>query len=113
MSLSDVDLDTRTQEILLAASNHDLNALKPFLRVPGAASVQDPETGFTPLHAAIAACGHASRNTTVGDVKAANTHVNSTTNGHSHDSTESRGDDEVDIEKAKATVKELFLSGAI
>lgn len=59
MSLEDIDLDTRTQEILFAASNHDIEALKPFLRVPGAASVQDSETGFTPLHAAIAACGPA------------------------------------------------------
>ncbi|RAL60384.1 hypothetical protein DID88_000160 [Monilinia fructigena] len=57
------ETDTTTQSILLAASNHDLLALKPFLRVPGAASVQDPETD--------------------------------------------------DIEAAKATIKELFLSGAI
>jgi protein arginine N-methyltransferase 2 len=80
----DVDLDTRTQEILLAATNHDLPALKPFLRVPGAAQVQDPETGYTPLHAAIAACEK-----------------------------DSDGEDDVDIEKAKDVIKELFLSGAI
>jgi len=49
-------IDTTTQTILLHASQHDLAALKPFLRVPGNASVQDPETGYTPLHAAIAAC---------------------------------------------------------
>ncbi|PQE15539.1 arginine N-methyltransferase 2 protein [Rutstroemia sp. NJR-2017a WRK4] len=51
-----VEVDDTTQTILLAASNHDLATLKPLLRVPGAASVQDPETGFTPLHAAIQAC---------------------------------------------------------
>jgi len=72
--------DTKTQEILLAASNHDLGTLKPLLRTQGAASLQDPETGFTPLHAAIAAC---------------------------------EDDDELDIEKAKDTVRELFMSGAI
>ncbi|KAF7951166.1 uncharacterized protein EAE97_002717 [Botrytis byssoidea] len=75
------ETDTTTQTILLAASNHDLVALKPLLRVPGAASVQDPETGFTPLHAAIASC---------------------------EDSPSYE-----DIEAAKATIKELFLSGAI
>ncbi|PQE27436.1 arginine N-methyltransferase 2 protein [Rutstroemia sp. NJR-2017a BVV2] len=51
-----VEVDDTTQTILLAAANHDLATLKPLLRVPGAASVQDPETGFTPLHAAIQAC---------------------------------------------------------
>jgi hypothetical protein len=50
-----VSVDDTTQTILLAAANHDLETLKPLLRVPGAASVQDPETGFTPLHAAIQA----------------------------------------------------------
>ncbi|KAK8900964.1 hypothetical protein QC760_010423 [Botrytis cinerea] len=75
------ETDTTTQTILLAASNHDLAALKPLLRVPGAASVQDSETGFTPLHAAIASC---------------------------EDSPSVE-----DIEAAKATIKELFLSGAI
>jgi protein arginine N-methyltransferase 2 len=114
MSLDDIDLDTRTQEILLAASNHDLDALKPFLRVPGAASVQDPETGFTPLHAAIAACGSAPQHVADGSSKVADGPVNGATNGHSHESTEAADEDEeVDTEKAKATVKELFLSGAI
>ncbi|KAF7868581.1 hypothetical protein EAF04_005112 [Stromatinia cepivora] len=75
------ETDTTTQTILLAAASHDVSALKPLLRVPGAASVQDPETGFTPLHAAIASC---------------------------EDSPSLE-----DIEAAKATIKELFLSGAI
>ncbi|KAE8449327.1 hypothetical protein EG329_008228 [Mollisiaceae sp. DMI_Dod_QoI] len=46
-------IDLTTQTILLHASTHNLSALKPLLRVPGNASVQDPETGTTPLHAAI------------------------------------------------------------
>ncbi|KAI9662529.1 MAG: Arginine N-methyltransferase 2 [Bathelium mastoideum] len=49
------EIDLLTQSILLAASHHDLKALKDLLR-DGSANVQDAETGFTPLHAAIAAC---------------------------------------------------------
>lgn len=52
-----VDLDTTTDEILLAATNHDLETLSKLLGTDvGAANVQDPDTGFAPLHAAIAAC---------------------------------------------------------
>jgi protein arginine N-methyltransferase 2 len=89
----EVEIDTNTQEILLHASNHDLTSLKPFLRIPGNASVQDPETGFTPLHAAIAACERDDDKELNGPNEVRN--------------------EEVDIEKAKAVVKELFLSGAI
>lgn len=84
--LVDTTVDINTQTILLHSSNHDLASLKPLLRIPGNASVQDPETGYTPLHAAIAACGSAS---------------------------DPEPGDDVDIEKAKQVVRELFLSGAI
>lgn len=50
-----VDTDTTNDEILLAATNHDNEALKLLLR-KGSARIQDPETGFSPLHAAIASC---------------------------------------------------------
>jgi protein arginine N-methyltransferase 2 len=101
-----IDLDTTTQEILLAASNHDIPTLKPFLRVPGAASVQDPETGFTPLHSAIAACGSTA--------DAPKPPHNSEPTGTVEDENNEVGEDEeVDLEKAKATLTELFLSGAI
>jgi type IV protein arginine methyltransferase len=55
------NVDLHVQEILLAASQHDLTTLRHLLRshtFPDCESVdvQDPETGFTPLHAAIAAC---------------------------------------------------------
>lgn len=53
---AEIDTDTTTDEILLAATNHDLGALKKLLGEPGSANVQDPDTGFTPLHAAIASC---------------------------------------------------------
>lgn len=51
-----VDTDTTNDEILLAATNHDLEALKLLFRKGGTARIQDPETGFSPLHAAIASC---------------------------------------------------------
>jgi len=50
-----VDTDTTNDEILLAATNHDLEALKKLLKV-GSAKIQDPDTGFSPLHAAVASC---------------------------------------------------------
>ncbi|RDW85214.1 arginine N-methyltransferase 2 [Coleophoma cylindrospora] len=83
----ETEVDTTTQSILLHAAQHDLAALKPFLRTPGAASVQDPETGLTPLHACIDSCGP----------KPA----------------EESEDDAAEIEKAVAVMKELFFSGAI
>ncbi|TVY31289.1 Protein arginine N-methyltransferase, partial [Lachnellula subtilissima] len=83
-------IDENTQIILLHASQHNLAALKPLLRIPGNASVQDPETGFTPLHAAIAAC-----------------------EDEEGDSSEVVVGEKVDIEKAKDVVRELFISGAI
>ncbi|KAI0125668.1 arginine N-methyltransferase 2 [Xylariales sp. AK1849] len=46
-------------EILNAAWKHDVANLKPLLNIPGRASVQEPTTGETPLHAAIRACGPA------------------------------------------------------
>ncbi|KAI4738385.1 arginine N-methyltransferase 2 [Aureobasidium sp. EXF-12298] len=53
----DIDTDTTEQEILLAATNHDLDSLRRLLRTPkGSANVVDSDTGITPLHAAIAAC---------------------------------------------------------
>ena len=100
-------VDINTQTILLHASNHDVQALKPLLRIPGNASVQDPETSYTPLHAAIAACGPA---------KASPTSSNPNTNpsvSETHESKDGEAEEEVDIEKAKNTIEELFFSGAI
>jgi protein arginine N-methyltransferase 2 len=102
-STSSIDLNVQT--ILLHASNHDLEALKPLLRIPGNASVQDPETGFTPLHAAIAACGPVPQSTASPSLSE---------NVQNLENTEGDGElDEVDIHKAADVVKELFLSGAI
>jgi type IV protein arginine methyltransferase len=50
-----INADTTTEEILLAATNHDLDALRRLFH-NNDAKVQDADTGFSPLHAAIAAC---------------------------------------------------------
>ena len=50
-----VETDTTSDEILLAATNHDVESLKKLLKV-GSAKIQDPDTGYSPLHAAIASC---------------------------------------------------------
>lgn len=50
-----IDADTTTEEILLAATNHDLDTLHKLFQTNDA-KVQDSDTGFSPLHAAIAAC---------------------------------------------------------
>lgn len=90
--------------ILLAASHHDIESLRTLLRT-GSASVQDPETGFTPLHAAIAAC-EPSPNGTV-DRENSNGHVNGTVNGN-HSSTA-----ESDVEAAAKTMRLLLQNGAV
>ncbi|KAF3016196.1 Arginine N-methyltransferase 2 [Neopestalotiopsis sp. 37M] len=56
-------------QILTHAWNHGLASLKPLLDVPGRASVQEPTTGETPLHAAIRAAG--SKTSSDGDLAAA------------------------------------------
>ena len=56
-------MDAETEEKLLAQSllrasaRHDVPAIRNLLRSNVSANVQDAETGFTPLHAAVAACG--------------------------------------------------------
>ena len=53
-------MDLLSQQVLRAAAQHDVPQLRILLR-SGSASVQDPESGFTPLHTAIAACADPSR----------------------------------------------------
>ena len=50
-----IDTDTTNDEILLAATNHDVDSLQKLLKV-GSAKIQDPDTGYSPFHAAIASC---------------------------------------------------------
>lgn len=73
-------------QILRTAWHHDLAGLKPLLKEPESARVQEPTTGESPLHAAIRACAPANQG--------------------------ALADDDVE-ERAKAVVHELFMSGAI
>ncbi|KAF3062816.1 Protein arginine N-methyltransferase 2 [Daldinia childiae] len=75
-------------QILYHAWHHDIAGIKPLLNVPGRASVQEPKTGETPLHAAIRACAPVNQGAL------------------------SDGTDNVE-EHAKTVVHELFMSGAI
>lgn len=100
----EVDPDTQAQLILLAASHHNLESLRTNLRT-GSASVQDPDTGFTPLHAAVAACeispSSSPRNT-------------ATSNGHLNGAAEDRSSAaESDVEAAGQTMRLLLQNGAI
>jgi len=102
-----VETDLQTQEILLAASNHDVRALRDLLR-NSSANVQDPETGITPLHAAILACEPEEKPTTSnGDPAGAET----LTNGEAAAVKPVVGNEE--LQKAVETVKILFQNGAI
>lgn len=101
-----VETDLQTQSILLAAANHDIPALRNLLR-NSSANVQDSETGFTPLHAAVAACEPDNENT-----KQVNGYTNGITNGeqHTEDISEER---KQELEAANKTVRLLFENGAI
>ena len=111
VALTESDTDVQTQLILLAASQHDLGSLRTLLRT-GSASVQDPETGFTPLHAAIAACDPTSESSSQAQNGSAanaapNGHINGNTNGEQNES------EEPEMEAAVKTVKLLLQNGAI
>jgi protein arginine N-methyltransferase 2 len=95
----DTETDLQTQSILLAAANHDVVSLRNLLR-NSSANVQDAETGFTPLHAAIAACepDHGNKEEKPNDQA----------NGDSVTQAQ-----EEDIEAAVKTMKLLFENGAI
>lgn len=103
-TVEEADPDTQAQLILLAASHHNIESLRPLLGT-GSASVQDPETGFTPLHAAIAACDPSPNGVVNGE--SANVSVNGTVNGDKTHTAES------DVEAAAKTVKLLLQNGAI
>ncbi|KAJ8107601.1 hypothetical protein OPT61_g8755 [Boeremia exigua] len=94
----DIETDLSTQSILLAAANHDIPSLRNLLRNTSA-NVQDPETGFTPLHAAIAACEPEENENSIG-----------TANG---DSGDAKAAEKNEIEAAIKTIKLLFENGAI
>ncbi|KAF2269083.1 arginine N-methyltransferase 2 [Lojkania enalia] len=103
-----VETDLQTQSLLLAAANHDLRALRDLLRNTSA-SVQDPESGFTPLHAAIAACEPNAREETSKQVSGCTN--GATTNG---DAPKGEGEQRMtELEAAVKTIRLLFENGAI
>lgn len=65
--LNQVGTDVDAQSLILAAATHDIEAVRTLLRTVSA-TVQDPETGFTPLHAAIAAFDDEEDEVTNGDM---------------------------------------------
>ncbi|KAL8999202.1 MAG: hypothetical protein Q9169_001867 [Polycauliona sp. 2 TL-2023] len=97
----DSDNPASAQSLLLAASRHDLTTLHELLRtIP--ASVQDPETGSTPLHAAIAGTDPSKDAS-----QAAGAPNGEPVNGNTEDT------DDIEEDKALETVKLLLLNGAI
>ncbi|KAF4552431.1 Arginine N-methyltransferase-like protein 2 [Elsinoe fawcettii] len=92
-----VDLDTTTSEILLAATNHDLDTLRKLLKT-GSANVRDEDTGTTPLHAALLAC------------EEVDTREENEVHGDAGDAVSGKALSE---DSAVATIKLLFENGAI
>lgn len=80
-----------TRDILYHAWGHDRSGLKKLLTERGKASVQDPKSGETPLHAAIRACGPADEPT---------------------EGEEEEGEDG-SVEEAIEVIRDLYLHGAI
>ena len=107
----EADVDAQTQLILLTASHHNLESLRVLLRT-GSASVQDYETGFTPLHAAIAACEASSAGSSEAQHGSSNISV---PNGNTNDVTngEHQGNGESEVESAAKTMRLLLQNGAI
>lgn len=108
----ELDLNLQPQLILLAATHHDLESLRTLLR-HGSASVQDPDTGFTPLHAAIFACDSSSASA-LGNSNASSTNdlapegrINGASGGDHHEHQES------DLDAAAKTMRLLLQNGAI
>lgn len=103
-SVLEADQDIQTQLTLLAATNHNIDSLRTLLRT-GSASVQDAETGFTPLHAAIAACEPSPDHAVNGGSHDGS--VNGVAGGDHSDTAGS------DIEAAAKTMRLLLQNGAI
>ncbi|KAL1993468.1 hypothetical protein VTN49DRAFT_3417 [Thermomyces lanuginosus] len=97
-----INVDLDVQEILLAASQHDIPRLHELIRTKNVdngenpVNVKDPETGSTPLHAAIAAC-----------------EVDEDETNGADNSEEKQAERERLIESARETVRFLLQEGAI
>ncbi|OCK78246.1 arginine N-methyltransferase 2 [Lepidopterella palustris CBS 459.81] len=102
--------DLETQSLLLAAAHHDLPALRDLLRT-SSPNVQDAETGFTPLHAAVAACEPDNEPKSTSESSRT---VNGDTNGDGVGVNSTEGEERKnELEAAAQTIKLLFQNGAI
>lgn len=110
------EIDLHTQEILLAASQHDITTLRHLLRTytfpdSNAVDVQDSETGFCPLHAAIAACETEDDSAGTSTNMVADSEM-ATTDGYAANSNGMSSKEEF-LQGAKETIKCLQQNGAI
>ncbi|KAL4910329.1 hypothetical protein BDW74DRAFT_144883 [Aspergillus multicolor] len=106
--VTEIDVDLSVQEVLLAASQHDNQKLRRLLRANDAAgnpaNVKDSETGYSPLHAAIAACEPDEEE----EVK-----TNGAPNGVQTNGEEQTSEQESTVQAAVQTVRLLLQEGAI
>lgn len=110
--LEEPDPDLEVQRLLLAASQHNLEALRLLLRT-ASANVQDPDTGYTPLHAAIAAFAPEDEATPTDAQTHTNGHVNGIVDGEVGIGNLAAAAGDAEMEAAKKTLKLLLQNGAI
>ncbi len=121
----DADPAADAQRILDAASKHQVDELRVLLRT-GSANVQDPETGYSPLHAAIAALASKQNSNSSGAGGAAGTASRNPDGATNHANLKGEEDDNPEagvshdqagdraaLEAAKKTVALLLQNGAI
>jgi type IV protein arginine methyltransferase len=111
------EVDVHVQELLLAASQHNLTTLRHLLRLYSfpdcnSVDVQDPETGYSPLHAAIAACENDDHEEITADFTSASGIPPSESRNGITTLTDQTSDSEL-ILGAKETIKCLLQNGAI
>ncbi|KAI9835321.1 MAG: hypothetical protein M1819_002465 [Sarea resinae] len=102
------DPELEAQMILLAASHHDIETLRTLLRT-GSANVQDPDTGYTPLHCAIAALAPEPEHATPGAAEGEQS--NGQLDADAMAQKEKERED--DIQAAARTMRLLLQNGAI
>ncbi|MCJ1445600.1 MAG: Arginine N-methyltransferase 2 [Stictis urceolatum] len=108
-----IDPEIDTHSILLAASQHDAAVLRKLLRGPTSnpANVKDPDTGYSPLHSAIASCEPATSENVPDEQANGATASVPVVNGEKHsDAATEQGSEE---QEAVETVRLLLQNGAI
>ena len=101
-------IDLEVQSLLLASGQHDLATMRNLLK-GGSANVQDTETGYTPLHAAIAACEVSAPSSPVINGTSDSARL---TNGHVEQANDTSARAK-DLELAAKAVRLLLQNGAI